>query len=84
MKQMICPFCGNEMEKGGLTMSGRDIYKVWYPEAEFEKKKTRIWPGKGEVVIRRQEGRIFEEKYPDSYLCRNCRKVIGIFDIEND
>lgn len=67
---MKCPYCGNEMQTGGVrvidTMFNMFNSVVWYPEEELKKKVKKNY------VNLAFKG--------DGYYCDECMKVISIFD----
>jgi hypothetical protein len=67
---MVCPYCGNEMEKG-LIQSPREI--AWL------KGEKKAFLGKaafhsGSVIL--SESSILKGSAVAAYLCRNCQKVL--------
>ena len=71
--KMLCPYCGEEMDKG-FVQSARPIF--W----SVEKKKMFYLPSetKGDISIAKGGNGCVKE----SYLCRKCKKII--IDIISD
>lgn len=78
---MRCPFCDEEMERGGLIVSGRILSPLeWYPAAEFSKKGLKSWNRTdGKELL--DEVALFGSKYKDAFYCHRCNRVIGVFDV---
>lgn len=78
---MKCPICNGEMQEGGLIIDG--VSPGWVPMEQFRKKglKRMIYTGLrsiGETSILWRE-----TKVPNAFFCKNCNKVVGIFDVTN-
>lgn len=78
---MNCPICNAEMEQGGIVTGG--VTAMWHPLREFEKKKwSRVVYvdgrpiGKSSILLN-------QTRIPNAWFCRNCNKIVGIFDIED-
>lgn len=71
---MLCPFCGEEMEKGYLQ-SGSIM--VWVKK----KHHFSLLPKDGEVQLDR--GYLSSPALP-SWICRKCRKVISEYKEKNN
>ena len=75
---MNCPFCGKELQKGGIIAGGP---VAWFPEREFNRdllSKLGIY-GHGKTL-----GKfvpiVNQIKIPNAYYCDTCGKVMGAFD----
>lgn len=78
---MNCPICNHEMQEGGLIIDG--IAPGWVPLEQFNKKGvSRViytWLrtiGKSNIVLR-------QTKIPNAFYCKECNKVVGVFDVTN-
>lgn len=69
---MNCPYCSEEMIKGGVKVDDRrgNILNsvTWYPEEELNKKVKDDW--------------INLKLYGEGYLCERCMRVVSIFEIK--
>ena len=77
---MNCPFCGKNMEKGGIVTGG--VTAMWHPLSEFEKKVwKRIIYADGKPI---GKPNFFsnQTRISNAWFCQTCNKIIGIFDIE--
>ena len=79
---MKCIICNNEMEEGGLVIDG--VAPGWVPMDQFRKKglKRLVYTGlrsigKSSILLR-------QTKVPGAFFCRNCNKIIGVFDVTNN
>ncbi|MBP3704650.1 MAG: hypothetical protein J6I98_03855 [Clostridia bacterium] len=78
---MKCPVCGSEMKAGGLWVTGTLVR--WLPEESFKKNTilnmffpdAKVLSGKTNHFTR-------ETKVPNAHYCENCRKIIGVFDLD--
>lgn len=76
-----CPLCGNEMQEGGLVAS--DIFISWSPLEEFKKRGLKRFTRKS-IQLAGESSILWEEKLvPNAFYCKNCNKVMGIFDVAN-
>ncbi len=79
---MKCPICGKEMQDGGIVVDG--VAPMWVPKEQFDRK------GLKRIIYR--EGRsigktniiLGQTKISGAFFCRECNKVIGIFDVTNN
>lgn len=79
---MKCPLCDKEMEAGGLIIDG--VAPMWMPMSEYERKglKRLIYQhgrsiGKASVLLS-------QTKVDNAFFCRDCNKIVGIFDVTNN
>lgn len=77
---MICPICGNEMERGGILSANKIS---WYPEVEFEKKGFGKYFRKGERIFEHYDDVSFQTRIRDTFLCKNCNIVSGLWRVRN-
>ena len=79
---MKCPLCHQEMEEGGLIIDG--TRPAWVPIEEFEKKGLSRLLYTGCRTIGQTNFILSQTRVPNAHFCRNCNKIVGIFDITND
>ena len=78
---MKCPICNNEMEEGGIVAEG--ISTMWVPMEQFNKTGLKRLIYSNGCMIGRRDILIGQTKISNAFLCENCNKVVGIFDITN-
>lgn len=79
---MKCPICNNEMIEGGLVIDG--VAPGWVPMEEFEKKGLKRIVHTGLRTIGKTSILYSQTKVPNAFLCKNCNKIVGVFDITNN
>jgi hypothetical protein len=78
---MKCPVCGKEMLAGGLIADS--IAVGWVPSEEFNKKGLTRLVHTGFRTIGKPNVLLNQTKVPNAYFCRECNKVMGIFEVTN-
>ena len=77
---MICPYCGNEMEKGRVMISAAGSIPVafmeWYEEKSFESKKSFFSSVKFKTISVAYSD---DGYYEQAYHCGDCHKIFGEF-----
>lgn len=68
------------MEKGGLIGGG--VTLQWFPQAQFGKKGLRRLLYTGGKAIGKSNVLLGQTRVPNAYFCKDCKKVAGIFDVE--
>lgn len=79
---MKCPICDLEMQEGGLIVDG--VMPGWVPMEQFRKKGLKSLAYRGLRTIGKSNILLGETKVPNAFFCRNCNKIVGVFDITND
>ena len=79
---MRCPICGNEMEEGGLIVDG--VAPGWVPKEQFERKGLKRLVYTGLRSIGTTNIPLGQTKIPNAFFCKNCNKIVGIFDVTNN
>lgn len=79
---MKCPICGNEMLEGGLIIDG--VAPGWVPMEQFKKKGLKRLVYTGLRTIGKTNILLSETKVPNAHFCKNCNKIVGIFDVTNN
>lgn len=77
---MKCPICNNEMIEGGLVIDG--VAPGWVPMEEFQKKGLKRIVHTGLRTIGKSSVLFSQTKVPNAFLCKNCNKIVGVFDIQ--
>lgn len=78
---MRCPVCKNEMKPGGLWISGTLVR--WLPEESFKKSTMlRIFFPESKLLAGKTNHFTKETKVPNAHYCESCRKIVGVFDLE--
>ena len=78
--KMDCPFCGHQMEKGEISITGGRGTIYWAPANYMEKhafkisQMTHTIKKGGGIIISRQTSNISEPLY--AYRCPVCKKII--------
>ena len=79
---MKCPFCGKDMQRGGIVAAAVPVY--WIPQETFESSAVkRKFFTSGIKAIGKSSVVFGETKIPDAYYCDICDKIIGAFDVTN-
>ena len=78
---MRCPICSAEMEEGGIIANGVSV--MWVPIEQFNKKGIKRLVYNNGRTIASINLLIGETKISNAFLCGNCNKIVGIFDITN-
>ena len=78
---MKCPICNNELIEGGIVVD--DVACGWVPMEQFKKKGMKRWLYTGMRTIGESSILFNQTKIPNAYFCKNCNKVMGIFDVTN-
>ena len=73
---MICPFCGNEMDKGILSGDGRSLV-VWKKGSKKTSAMDKI-VGAGTVTAAKRTLTSFTI---ETFFCRDCHKMIFDTDV---
>ncbi|RVU55365.1 PF20097 family protein [Anaerosphaera multitolerans] len=76
---MKCPICKNEMEKGGIFVNS--IYVYWYNEDELKERSLFLKARVNGEPIGKNNFLTNTTKIETAYYCKNCKKVMGIFDV---
>lgn len=79
---MKCPICNNELSEGGIIVN--DVVCGWVPIEQFKKKGIKRLMYTGMRTIGESSIILNQTKIPNAYFCKNCNKVMGIFDVTND
>ena len=79
---MNCPICGAQMEKGGLIIDG--VAPGWVPMDQFQKKGAKRLLYTGLRTIGKTNILLGQTRVPGAFFCKNCNKIVGIFDVTND
>ena len=79
---MKCPICNNEMIEGGLVIDG--VAPGWVPMEEFQKKGLKRIVHTGLRTIGKSSVLFSQTKVPNAFFCKNCNKIVGVFDITNN
>lgn len=82
---MKCPICGNEMEKGGLSLDcNMDLNPHWAPEEEMKAKGLfASWHREHQIRLQNpDEYKILprEAIFFNAYYCETCEKAVIIMD----
>lgn len=78
---MKCPVCGKEMEEGGLILN--DVAPGWVPMEQFQRQGLKRLAYTGLRTIGRSNLLLGQTKVPNAFYCKNCNKIVGIFDVTN-
>ena len=79
---MNCPVCGAHMEEGGLIIDG--VAPGWVPMEQFRKKGAKRLLYTGLRTIGKTNILLGQTRVPGAFFCKNCNKIVGIFDVTND
>ena len=79
---MNCPICGAHMEEGGLIIDG--VAPGWVPMEQFAKKGLKRMAYTGLRTIGKSNILLGQTRVPGAFFCKNCNKIVGIFDVTND
>ena len=79
---MNCPICGAHMEEGGLIIDG--VAPGWVPMEQFRKKGAKRLLYTGLRTISKTNILLGQTRVPGAFFCKNCNKIVGIFDVTND
>ena len=79
---MKCPICSSELSEGGIIVNG--IVCGWVPMEQFQKKGIRRLVHTGMRTIGEPSILLGQTKVPNAWFCKNCNKVMGLFDVKND
>ena len=79
---MKCIICNNEMEEGGLIIDG--VAPSWVPMEEFQKRGLQRLVYIGLRSIGKSSILLRQTKVSNAFFCKNCNKIIGVFDVTND
>jgi hypothetical protein len=79
--EMKCPICGNEMLKGGLIANSISV--GWVPIEQFDKKGLKRLVCTEFRTIGKPNVLLNQTTVPNAYFCKECNKVMGIFDVTN-
>ena len=79
---MNCPVCGAHMEEGGLIIDG--VAPGWVPMEQFRKKGAKRLLYMGLRTIGKTNILLGQTRVPGAFFCKNCNKIVGIFDVTND
>ena len=80
---MNCPLCNQEMEEGGLIINGSPT-PGWVPMEQFRKRGLKRLYYSGLRTIGKTNILLNQTRVPNAHFCRNCNKIVGIFDVTND
>ena len=78
---MNCPICGAHMEEGGLIIDG--VAPGWVPMEQFRKKGAKRLLYTGLRTIGKTNILLGQTRVPGAFFCKNCNKIVGIFDVTN-
>lgn len=78
---MKCPLCNNDMIEGGLITNGVTV--GWLPMEQFHKKGLTQIVHTGLRTVGKPNILLGQTKIPNAFFCKNCKKVVGIFDVTN-
>ncbi|SHH27774.1 hypothetical protein SAMN02745245_00975 [Anaerosphaera aminiphila DSM 21120] len=76
---MKCPICDSEMEKGGIFAD--TIYVYWYNEEEVKEDTITLKVRTSGVPIGKNNFVLGTTRIENAYLCKKCKKIVGVFDI---
>ena len=79
---MKCPICGNELYAGGLIIDG--VAPGWVPMEQFQRKGLKRIVYTGLRTIGTPNVLLRQTKVPNAYFCKQCNKIIGVFDVTNN
>ena len=79
---MNCPICGAHMEEGGLIIDG--VAPGWVPMEQLRKKGAKRLLYTGLRTIGKTNILLGQTRVPGAFFCKNCNKIVGIFDVTND
>ena len=79
---MRCPICGNEMQEGGLIIDG--VASGWVPMEQFQKKELKRIVHTGLRTIGEVSILWGQTKVANAFFCRQCNKIVGVFDVTNN
>lgn len=79
---MKCPYCGAEMEEGGLIVDG--VAPGWIPLKQFNQKGMKRLVYSSLRTIGKANILLGQTKIPNAFFCQECNKIVGIFDITNN
>jgi len=79
---MKCPICNNELLEGGIIVD--DVACGWVPMEQFKKKGIKRLMYTGMRTIGESSIFLNQTKIPNAYFCKNCNKIMGIFDVTNN
>jgi len=79
---MKCPICGNEMEPGGLVIDG--VKSGWVPMNQFNRKGVKRLMYTGLRTIGQTSILFSQTKVPNAHFCKQCNKIVGVFDVTNN
>ncbi len=78
---MKCPVCGIDMSEGGLIVNCVD--PGWVPMEQFRRKGIKRLIYTGLRTIGETNILLNQTKIPNAWFCRNCSKVMGVFEVTN-
>lgn len=78
---MNCPICKNKMQEGGLITDG--VTSGWIPLEQFNKKGVNKLVYTGLRTVGKPNMVLGQTKIPNAFYCKECNKVVGIFDVTN-
>ena len=78
---MNCPICGAQMEEGGLIIDG--VAPGWVPMEQFQKRGAKRLLYTGLRTIGKTNVLLGQTRVPGAFFCKNCNKIVGIFDVTN-
>ena len=70
------------MREGGLIIDG--VVPGWVPMEQFQKKGLKRLAYTGLQKIGQTNFLLGETKVPNAYFCRDCNKIVGVFDVAED
>ena len=79
---MKCPICNNELLEGGIIV--QHVAPGWVPMEQFKKKGVMRLMYTDMRTIGESSILLNQTKIPNAYFCKNCNKVMGIFDVTNN
>ena len=79
---MKCPMCHDEMQEGGLIIDG--VAPGWVPMEQFRKKGLKRIVHTGLRTIGETNVLLRQNKVPNAYFCKQCNKIVGVFDVTNN
>ena len=74
--------CIRDRLEGGIIVD--DVACGWVPMEQFKKKGIKRLMYTGMRTIGESSILLNQTKIPNAYFCKNCNKIMGIFDVTNN
>ena len=79
---MKCPLCEKDMEAGGLIIDG--VAPMWVPMSEYGRKGVKRLIYKHGRSFGKASVFMSQTKVDNAFFCKDCNKIVGVFDVTND